>query len=146
VLFGNRTNLSQPDPFKEFCIMARVIDDVEFNGGKKVKKGKTNKVHVKGRGLGLNNGQTLKVKNMKSTMQSGTVVPWTVLTSTITVNSSQIKFDADLPYFVAATTSPASQPKKTNGSETGDITFTLEYTGETDLDVPCPGIIHEEDP
>jgi len=126
--------------------MARKIDDVLFNGGKKVKKGKTNKVHVKGSDLQLNNGQTLKVKNMKSTMLSGTVVAWSVQTSTITVNSSQIKFDADLPYFAAATTSPASQGKKTNGSETGDITFTLEYTGEPDLDVPCPGIIHEEDP
>ena len=127
--------------------MARVIDDVEFNGGKKVKKGKTNKVHVKGSGLELNNGQKLKVKNMKSTMQSGSVVAWTVQQATIQVNSSQIKFDADLPPFAAATTSPASPGKKpTTVSESGDITFTLEYTGETDLDVPCPGIIHEEDP
>lgn len=122
--------------------MARTITGIEFNGSsvKKVKKGHKNRIHIKGSGLQLNAGQTLKIDKMKS-VTSGSTVNWTVDGSTIVVDGAgkHIKFDSYLPPFLAV----ASQGKKPSGGDSGDITITLEYSGEPDLPAPCEDVEHE---
>ena len=133
--------------------MARTITGFEFNGSsvKKVKKGQKNKIHIKGSGLQLNAGQTLTITKMKSQMVSGSTVLWTVDSTTITVDGAgkHIKFDSSLPSFAAIAKGKAPTDKAakaqapTGGDDLGDITITLEYSGEPDLPATCEDVEHE---
>jgi hypothetical protein len=120
--------------------MAREVTGVKFNGNpdKKVKKNHKNKVHIDGHELHPGS-KKLKIEKMRSDMDDGSTLTWTVDKSTINVDEDGefIDFDSFLPKTVVARGKPF-----TNG-DTGDITITLEYENETDLDAPCEDVEHE---